>query len=143
MHHLAAITVTIRLVHKTAPTSTRMHSLAAITVSIRLVQTKTHTQDTSCIASQQSLCTYALYKPKHTLTHMHALLRSNHHDHTICTSPDTHSNTCMHCLTAITVSIRLVQAQTHTLTHARNNHSENTLVQAQQSLTLHAYSNEL
>ncbi len=38
--------------------------------------------------------------------------------HTPCTSQNTHSNTCKHCLAAITMSIRLVQAKTHTQTHA-------------------------
>jgi hypothetical protein len=85
-------------------------------------------------------CPYMLYSCRHTLKHtlMHALpcrnqcehtpsshhthIRaspcSNHSEHAPCTSPDTHSHTCKHRLAAITVSMRLVQAQTHTPTHA-------------------------
>jgi hypothetical protein len=96
MHHLAAMTASIRLVHKNAQTSTRMHCLTAIT---------------------------ALYKPKYTLRHMHASPRSNHREHTPCTSPPTNAcialqqsqpcknqntnpDTCMHGLAGTEVSMR-------------------------------------
>jgi len=52
MHRLAAITVSMCLVHKNTQTSTRMHSLAAITVTMRLVQALSHTPTYACIASQ-------------------------------------------------------------------------------------------
>jgi len=54
MHRLAAITVTMCLVHGSTQTSTRMHRLAAITVTMRLVQAQTHTLTHACIALQQS-----------------------------------------------------------------------------------------
>ena len=51
---------------------------------------------------------------EHTLQHMHASPRSNHSDR----APSAHSHTCMHRLTAITVTMCLAQAQTLTPTHA-------------------------
>jgi hypothetical protein len=43
MHCLAAITVTMRLVHNNTQTSTRMHRLTAIIVIMRLVHKNTQT----------------------------------------------------------------------------------------------------
>jgi hypothetical protein len=91
MHRLAAITVSIRLVHKNTQTSTRMHRMAVITVGIQ---------------------------SKHTLQHTHASPRSNHPEHAPCTDPNTHSDKCINCLAASTVTIRLEQAQTQIPTHA-------------------------
>ncbi len=49
---------------------------------------------------------------------MHASPCSYHSENAPCTSSCTHSDTRMHCLAPITMSMRLVQAQAHTPTHA-------------------------
>ena len=78
-------------------------------------------------------------KPKQN-SHMHASPRSNHREHAPCPSPNTHSHTCMHrlaandcehtphsciymhtymhCLAAVTASIRLIHAHLNTRIHA-------------------------
>jgi hypothetical protein len=90
IHHLAAITVSMRLVHNDTQKSMSMHfpiaiavtmclvqvqrhtpihaciCFAAITVTIRLVHTKTQTPTRACIC----FAACALYKPKHSLTHV-------------------------------------------------------------------------
>ncbi len=71
----------------------------------------THTLTHACMALHKGQWANA---QTYTLRHMHALPHSNHSVHAPCTSPETHSHTCMNRLTAITVT----QAQTHTPTHA-------------------------
>jgi hypothetical protein len=95
MHQLAAITVNIHLVHKNAQTSTRMHCLAAIIVSIHL----THAHTNKHIHAQH--CRIDLENPSfsctHTCIYMHGLCEHKPHS---CTR---HSRTCVHCLARMTI----------------------------------------
>jgi hypothetical protein len=102
---------------------------------ITIMRAYAHGHDCACMASQQSPCTYALYKPKHTLPHTHASPRSNHREHAPCTSQNTHSHTCMHRLAAITVSMRLTHVYTCTYTSVTSPH---TPCSRQHICTLHA-----
>ncbi len=108
---------------RTHRTSTRMYRLAAITLTMRLVHE--HTEQThACIASQQSQWACALHKPKHTLPHMHASPRSNHSEHAPCTSPNTHSHTRMHRLAVIHM---FMHAHIHMHASACKSKSEHTV----------------
>ena len=80
-------------------------------------------QDCACIAWQQSQWAHALYKQKHTLPHMHASPRSN--DSGLClVHKHPPSDTCIHCLTEITMSMRLIiHAHTHTSTYTHRQSS--------------------
>jgi len=158
LHRLAAITVTMGLLHRNTQTTTREHRPSQHSQSTCALCTTKHKHNHTHASPQSSQREHAPCAQEHTNKHEHASSLSNHcvhapysctnkhthasprsthnehtpcfHKHTQkahtciasqqsqhCTIPITHSHTCMHRLAAITVSKRLVQAQTHTPTY--------------------------
>jgi hypothetical protein len=118
--------------------NTQTHIHAAITASVHLIHSHTNEYARECIVSRQHIP----YSCTHTHTHahtciawqsvrlVHALTHASHSrngsvGHKPCTSPNTHSNTCMHRLATTTYGYAPYSCTNkHTHASPRSNHRE-------------------